>query len=116
MNADGDPVHYHHIAGMGGGYMPDQHGLYDSFESAVSSVEDDISSLSDYGASGPERTFSRDYFEPSKGGALWVGYYPEDVSPHDLGWYYEVTPSRDSDADHEDCRAILNGEKEMPLW
>lgn len=115
MMVDDDRVHYHHIAGMGGGYMPDDHGLYDSFESAVSSVEDDISRSSDYGASGPERTFTRELFDAEQGRAYWVGYYPEDVSPHDLGWYYEVFRVGDDFADHEDCRAILNGEKEYPL-
>ena len=50
------------------------------------------------------------------GHAIWIGYYPEDVSPHDLGWYFEVFRAYDLEADHEDCRAILNGEKEAPTW
>lgn len=104
-------VHFHHIAGMGGGYMPDDWGIYDSFESAVASVEDDIERATEETGS-PVRSFTRDVFDPEQGRAFWVGYYPEDVSPHDLGWYFEIFRVGDDFADHEDCRAILNGEKE----
>ena len=113
---DDDRVHYHHIAGMGGGYIPDDHGLYDSFADAVSWVEGDIAIATENDYDGPVRAFTRDLYAPDTGAAVWTGFYPEDVSPHDLGWYYEVFQARDDAPDHEDCRAILNGEKEYPTW
>jgi len=113
---DEDRVHYHHIAGMGGGYMPDDWGVYDTFESAVSSVEDDIAHDTENDGDHPVRTFERYSFDPERGHATIAGFYPEDVSPHDLGWVYEVFPAFDASPDHEDCRAILNGEKEAPTW
>lgn len=116
MSAENEGLHFHHIAGMGGGYMPDDHGVYDSFDDAVNSVLDDISIDTQDGDVVPVRTYDRAAFDSERGTALWVGYYPEDVSPHDLGWYYEVFPANDGDPDHEDCRAILNGEKEAPLY
>lgn len=113
---DDSLVHYHHIAGMGGGYLPDAHGVYDSFEGALASVRDDISRDTEDGADGDVRVFTDHSVKPYEGVALIVGYYPVDVSPHDLGWYYEIFPAFDDAPDHEDCRAILNGEKEAPLW
>lgn len=105
-------IHYHHFSGMGGGYMPDGHGIYDSFEAAVTAVREDVLAASD-DSDGPARIFTEELSKPN---GLWVGYYPEDVSPHDLGWYFEVFQARDDAPDHEDCRAILNGEKEPELW
>lgn len=108
-------VHYHIIAGMGGGYMPDDYGLVDSLDDAIEYIREEIAQHNGDDPEVPARVFDEVEFDHEEGWAYSKGFYPEDVSPHDLGWYFEATRSADSDPDHEDCRAILNGEKEAPL-
>ena len=114
IRSDSD-VHYHIIGGMGGGYLPSWDSMADSLDEAVQIVRDEISRDTDFGPDDVARMFSDVAFDYEEGYAYASGYYPEDVSPHDLGWYYEATRHADSDPYHEDCRAILNGEKEYPL-
>ena len=105
-------IHYHVISSMGGGYMPNTDWLVDSLDDALETIRADISQDEDDELG---RRYPAIDFDYEEGYAFVKGYYPEDVSPHDLGWYYEATRHADIDPDHEDCRAILNGEKEAPL-
>jgi len=108
-------IHYHIHSGMGGGYMPDSYALVDSLDDAVEYILEEIARDTEDGSDGDVRFFDDVAFDHEEGWAYVKGFYPADVSPHDLGWYYEANRYADNDPDHEDCRAILNGEKEYPL-